>query len=360
MRRYIWLPITLLVLSSLACGLFGRAEEIIDAGRDTATAVAEVGSEIGEEGLATLVPELPGEEPSDADPAEPGVDPDALERLQSYRMRMTTQWTPEEGEPEHFVMEQAQTREPRAQRTVWGDGVDDVTMEFVAIGDQTWICSAGQCSQMHGDPDDIADDFDDPGTFGFGFMTDDVYDIFLGREELNGVQTRRYDLRLSPLQAAFMAEGDVSDLTGEAWIADEADLPAFTVRFEMSWTEERQERTGQASIVYEVYDVNAPFTIEPPEGAERTGLPEDVPLYPGAKQELSAQGMVALSTGDSPTEVGDFYREELEAYGWTVEADDEIGDMVQQRWTKEATTLTLMVTAQDEGSGIMITIDGAY
>lgn len=361
MKRYIWLPITLLVLSSLACGLFGRAGEIIDVGRDAATAVAEVGAEIGEEAVATLMPDTTDEEvPEEEDLEQPEIDEDALDRLQSYRMRMTTMWTPEEGEAEHFIMERAQTREPHAQRTVWREGDDEAISELVQIGDQTWICSAGQCTQMHGDPDDVTDDFQDPGMFGFGFMTDDVYDELLGREEVNGIQTRRYELSLSPLQAAFLAEGDVSNLAGEAWIADEADLPAFTVRFEMSWIEERQELTGEASIVYEIYDINAPLTIEPPAGAEATGLPEDVPLYPGAEQQLSAQGMVALRTPDSPSEVGDFYRDEMEAQGWTLDADDEIGDMVQQRWTKGPTTLTILVSTQDGGSGIMLSIDGAY
>lgn len=359
MRRHMWLPIALLVLSSLACSIFGRAGEAIDAGREAATLVAEVGSEIGEEGLATLVPEEPDEEPGDDEPAQPEVDVDALQELQSYRMRMTTEWIPEEGEVDYLQMEQAQIREPRAQRTVWRDAAGESAVEFVEIGEQAWMCSGGACTHTEADPDEIGSEFSDPGMFNFGFLTDDVYDSLLGREQVNGIQTRHYDLRLSAMQAAFLAQGDVSDLSGEVWIADEPDLPAFTVRLEMSWTEERQERTGQASIEYEVYDVNEPFTIEPPEGADRTGLPDDVPPYPGGEQEFSMEGMAGFSTTDSPAEVAEFYREALAEEGWTLQADDEMGDMIQQSWTKEATSLMVMITAQDEETGIMITIEGA-
>ncbi len=350
MKRIIWLPITLLVLSSLACGLFGRAGEIIDAGRDAATAVAEVGQGLPEEEAV--------DSPDDG-ALEPELDPDAMDRLQTYRMRMTTEWVPEEGEPDRFTMERAQTREPRAQRVVWSDINEIDVMEFVQIGDQAWSCSAGRCSEMSGDPDDFATDFDDPGLVGFGFGSDDIYDSLLGRETINGIQTRRYVLSLSPLEAGFLAEGEVSDLRGEAWIADDPDLPAFTVQFEMSWTEQRQERMGRAAVVYEVYDVNVPFTIEPPEGVDRIGLPEDVPLYPDARQEFSTEGMVALETPDNPADVAEFYRDEMAAEGWSLEADDDMGELVQQRWVKGPNTVTVMIAAEGDGTRIMISFEGA-
>ncbi len=350
MKRIIWLPITLLVLSSLACGLFGRAEEIIDAGQDAATAVAEVGEGLSEED--------PVDSPDDG-AVEPEIEDDALDRLESYRMRMTTEWVPEEGEPDRFTMEQSHTREPRAQRVIWGDITEAESMEFVQIGEQAWSCSAGRCSEMPGDPDDFAASFDDPGLIGFGLTSDDAYDSLLGRETVNGVQTRQYALNLTPLEAGFLAEGDVSDLSGEAWIADDPDLPTFTVRFEMSWTEKRQERTGRASVVYEVYDVNVPFTIEPPEGVERIGLPEDVPLYPDTEQQFSMEGMVALETPDSPAEVAEFYREEMAAEGWSLEADDDMDELVQQRWVKGPNTVTVMIRAEGDGTGLMITFEGA-
>jgi hypothetical protein len=119
---------------------------------------------------------------------------------------------------------------------------------------------------MDADPEELASGFSDAAMFDPGDMTDQSNATFVRRETIDGVRTRRYTLNLTPMQAAFLAQGEVSDLAGEAWIADELDLPAFAVRFEMSWTEKRQNLTGQVSFVYETYDVNVPFTIEPPKG----------------------------------------------------------------------------------------------
>jgi hypothetical protein len=377
MNKRIWLPITLLVLASLACSLFGRAERAIEIGKEAATRVSEAATVVGEEGVATLMPgssegestaeESTAEEPAEEgtaveelpeEEAQPELDADALAGLESYRARFEAEWKPEEGEGEAFVFEEAHTRVPSAQRLVLQGMGQDETMEIVQIEDQSWMCTAGSCSQMQADPEELASSFSEAAMFEPAGVWDEADPTLLGRETVNGVQTQHYRLNLSPMQAAFMAQGDVSDLTGEIWIADEPDLPELAVRFQMSWTEKRGEVTGQSSFSYETYDINAPFTIEPPEGAADSGLPDDVPAYPNGKQAFSMAGMTSFETSDGVSEVGEFYRESLAAEGWTIGSDDEMEGMVQQVWNKGERTLTLLVSEEEDGSSIMISIEG--
>ncbi len=372
MKGRIWVPMALLALASLACSLFGGAEKAVEVGREAATKVSEVATVVGEGGAATLVPDLSegeptaeageaeepeAEGPSDEQPAQPALDADALAGLESYRARFSAEWKPEEGEPEVLMFEEARTRNPSARRLVMEGMMAGESVEIVQIGDQSWMCSGGACSQMQADPDELASTFSDAAMFDPGDVMDEENATFVGREENNGLQTRHYTLDLTSMQAAFLAQGEVSDVTGEVWIADEPDLPTFAVRFEMSWTENRQDIAGQVSFVYETYDVNAPFTIEPPEGAEKSGLPEDVPIYPNGEEVFSMEGMTSFNVSDGVADVASFYREKLTAAGWTAESDDEMEALVQQVWKKGKQTLSLMVAEQDGGSSVMITLE---
>jgi hypothetical protein len=362
MKGRSWLPLTLLVLASLACSVFGRAERAIEVGKEAATKVSEVATTVGEEGLATLVPESAeeggvAEGASDEEPAPPAIDADALAGLDSYRTRFSAAWKPAEGEPEIIAFEEAHTRDPRARHFVMEGSTEDQSLEIVQIEDRSWMCGGGVCSEMEADPDELAASFSDAAMFDPGDMTDDANASFVGREEINGIQTRHYSLKLTPAQVALMAEGDVSDVVGDAWIADEPGLPKFAVRFEMSWAEKRQDLMGEASFVYETYDVNAPFTIEPPEGADESGLPDDVPVYPNGEETFSMADMTTFDSPDGVTTVADFYRERLPAEGWTAESDDDMETMVQQVWKKGDRMLTLVVTEQDGGSTAMITLE---
>jgi hypothetical protein len=67
--------------------------------------------------------------------------------------------------------------------------------------------------------------------------------------------------------------------------------------------------------------------------------------------------MTSFSTPDGVPAVADFYRDGLVAASWTLESDDAMEAMVQQVWRKGARTLTLIVSAQEEGSTVMITIE---
>jgi len=360
MKRKIWFPLILLVLTSLACSIFGAAERAIDVGQEAATKAAQVATVVGDEAVGDPEGEAPDEtESGEAEDEAEGldVDPDALSALESYRTRTRMQWVPAEGEPEGIEVEQARTRNPQAQRLVTVGNEDGDDFEFVQIGDQAWYCGGDMCSQVDADPEELLSGFGDAMLFDPADVTDDASAEFVGREEVNGVQSRHYRLKLSSFEAAALAaQGDVSDVKSDVWIADESDLSGFTVRFRMSWTEKRGERTGESELFYELYDVNAPITIEPPEAAEKSALPDDVPAYPDARDTFSIEGMTSFSSSDDVATVVDFYTEGLAAQGWTLEQEDDTEAIVTQRWSKDDRQLMLNVSGEDDETSITIVI----
>lgn len=360
MKRKIWFPLIFLVLTSLACSIFGAAEKAVDVGQEAATKASQAATVVGDETAGETEGGVSEETESgdvEGDAEALDVDPDALSALESYRTRSRVQWLPDEGEAERTEMEQARTRNPQAQRLVMVGDEDGDGFEFVQIGDQAWYCGGDTCSQVDADPEDVLSGFGDAMWFDPTDVTDDARAEFVGREEVNGIQSRHYRLTLSNVEAALLAaEGDVSDVRGDAWIADQSDLSGFTVRFEMSWTEKRGERTGRSELFYELYDVNAPITIEPPEGAEKSGLPEDVPAYPDARDSFSMEGMTSFSSSDDVPTIAAFYAEALAAQGWTLEQEDDMESIVTQRWSKDDRELMLNISGEDGETSVTIMI----
>lgn len=363
MKRAIWFPLVVLVLASLACSAFGAAERAVEVGKEAATKASEAATAVGEEVMNTPEGQASEEDTEEMrtgesdEEAMPELDPDALSGLDSYRTRVRMQWVPGEGDPEGMTMEQAHTRDPQAQRfVVEGETGDD--FEFVQIGEQAWYCAGGACSQAQADPEDLVAGFGEEMMFDPDDLADEANATFVGREEVNGVQSRHYSLDLSAMETALLAQGEVSDVEGNVWIADESGLPNFTVRFEMTWNETREERVGSGELFYEVYDVNEPISIEPPEGAEKSGLPEDVPAYPDAEDAFSMEGMTSFTASDDVETVADFYAEGLEAQSWSMANEEDMGeDAVNQLWQKDERQLMLMITSEEDGSNVTIMIE---
>ena len=336
-HQRIWAIVAVMVLASLACSLGGLGG---GTGEPTQPPVEESTEESTEEA------------PTEAPPPE--VASDALAGLDSYRLRITWRWTPQGGEPEAFLFEQEETRDPPAQRFVMSDPEGGDQMEWVQIGDTTWSCFGGSCVQSQENPEEAASGFGEPMAFEPEEFIGSDY-RYAGKETVNGISARHYVISLSPAQIAAFAQGEVSDVQAEAWIADEADLPSFVIRYVLRWTGTREGNAGEGEFVYEIYDVNTPITIEPPEGAT-TGLPEDLPAYPNAQDLMSMQGMITFSTPDELETVAEFYQAQLPAMGWTMESQNDMGGMVMQSWTKDGRSLELMISPGEGGTSVMLTL----
>ncbi|TET50414.1 MAG: hypothetical protein E3J64_08240 [Anaerolineales bacterium] len=318
--------LVLLLVASLGCGLLGGDTD--DAG-DTGNGNGGGAADDNGAGDAPSIEDLTG--------------------LDSYRIRYSWVWTPDDGEPEAMTSFEEYTRAPEAHRL--GFESEGEMYEFVQIEGQAWTCFAGMCAfTQDPDPDELegfATDLDDLGL--------DESDLdYVGRETINGIRTRHYEVDLNLASLLLFAQGDIDDAEAEVWIADESGMPSFVVKYESSWREDREEDAGTFEIAYEVYDINASFTIEPPEGA--TGWPEDIPAYPNATDVLLMESLVSFSTSDDLATVIDYYEAGLVDAGWTMQDETDMGAAVMQSWSKGGQTLSLTASEDEGTTGVVFAI----
>ncbi len=333
----IWGVIGLLVLAALACSLTGKTTPAPQATQPPA------GGQVQPSPTAETVEEAP----------PPEISSGALKNLNSYRSRLV--WFQQvEGEPkETLTMEQEETRDPAARRTVITSegGETPGTMELVQIGDTSWLCSEEGCIQTSASEEtEFGDVLFDPEDF----KTSDYK--YVGRDTVNGVRSRHYELTLDPADLAVLAQGEITSVQADVWISDEAGLPQYVTRFTISWEGTTDGKKVTGGWTYEVYDVNKPITIEPPEGA--TGVPEDVPLYEGATDLTIMGEMIMYSCADGVAAVAEFYRNEMPGQGWTAGEESTLGDMITQEWTKGNRKANITILPKDEGeTTVMIALE---
>lgn len=91
-------------------------------------------------------------------------------------------------------------------------------------------------------------------------------------------------------------------------------------------------------------------------------FPDDLPLYPGARAtaSVSAEGkgdMVTLETGDGPSEIFEFYREQLRDQGWKIEGETTFGGQHMLAAAKQDRRASVVITGSEgEASQIMLTV----
>ncbi len=339
-RRFIWGATALLVLAAMACSLGGK----------TATPPPEKPT--------TAPPSAPTEAPATEEAPPLEIAPHALENLNSYRARFVWRQTVEGGATQTLTMEQEETREPAARRIVIisEGGENPGTVELVRIGDTSWMCSPDSgCIQTQQSAEEATE-------FGEGilFKPEDFASSdyqYVGKDTVNGVRSRHYTLNLIPEMLAGIVQGTVTATQADIWVADEAGTPAYVTRFTVSWEGTQEDgKKIQGDWTYEVYDVNKPITIQPPEGA--TGVPEDIPIYPGATDQTIMGSLIMFSSADPAEDVAEFYRNEMPGRGWTAGGEGTLGNIITQEWTKGNRKASLMISPKDEGGcAVMITIE---
>lgn len=355
MKRWTVVLIGLLLVFSLACSLGARGRTD-DPAVDDEPAVTEPG--VTEPGVSEPVVSEP-----DADDDAFTVDRDALDRLNSYRARMTWRIEEPDGSVEEIIFEHEATRDPRAERfSMTSDGEG---MEVITVAGSTYMRWGDEWMQTTSSEDEIEQQFGDFLISGDALVGDigrDEY-RYQGRETINGVRTRHYQADYTPsfLLGGFWAADDISNVksaTIDVWVADESGLPRFTVRYVMSalW-EDADGREGSMLMSQDVYDVNQPFTIEAPEGASG-GLPDGVPLYPGATGLTTFGSMTLFESEDDASAVWAFYTDALEAAGWVRTDSSEFGTMYMDVWEKDGQTLNLTITGDDGGgANVMVSLE---
>ena len=180
---------------------------------------------------------------------------------------MVFRFTSESGDVEETIIEQAETRNPPAQQ--YSMTVGDEAIEWVQIEGTTWASFGEGWFQSQEDPDDMASSFGEGLVMDPEDLADDIADYdydYVGRETVNGISTKHYTFVIPDSEASLLTGGDAEDVEGEVWIADESGLPAFAVRYQVEWTGAywTGEEQGTVEILYDIFEVNSSFTIEPP------------------------------------------------------------------------------------------------
>jgi hypothetical protein len=278
---------------------------------------------------------------------------DSLNGINSYRSRIVLEWQSDEGLSGTTETQMEATREPRAQRIIMVD--EEGASEWIRVGDTEWACTDEGClpslESMPGFGEEIilwsaqlAEAFEEMD-----------YD-YLGEETIGEVDTLHYAISSPPRGTFGPLREDATDVQAEIWVANEEALPTFVVRLVLSWELTAEGEEGEGEYTLDIYDVNRPLAIERPAGAP-DAVPEDIPIYGSGAFGRGVQpllgGGTSYSSQDSPATVAEFYRNELAALGWTLESE-EVGESFLQLWSKGGWNLTVEVSPEESGCGIVI------
>ena len=232
--------------------------------------------------------------------------------LDSYRMRTTMRLLEGEGLlGEEFNTEVAWVQDPPSRHTAMYGSSRDEAMEIITIGDATWVKAGGTWIKSESEQG-----AEEAGSLAaqekFQASLEDILRDMeggmkpAGKDTVNGVSCQRYtvDAEFSipfpipedaPEKARqLMPTAMVGRIQGEVCVADQRGLPPVIV-----WSQTAQELTFQyasrddETMVYEeereLYDLNKPITIEPPEEAiEMPSQPTPLAEQPGASVEVAS------------------------------------------------------------------------
>jgi len=364
MSRRVQLLTVLLILVALVLSGCNAAQQALekaveDAVEGAAGQIAEsvTGSESSEEGSESTATTggkggattasataTPQEEPAEEETIDANRATD-LERLDSYRMAQVIDWkaeTDEGSEEGRMRWEIAYVREPRAMhwRMMGQEGPDadeESWMEMIWIDGVTYMNYGDEWMAFSSDDEDMAEAW---GYAPEDVVTDDSQRI--GTETVNGYRSVHY--RATGMGLALAGELRQADY----WVSTEYDV---VVRGIVQWISTVGDDSGEWNMQWDVTDINEPIVITAPEGVDKPGLPDDVPLMPGASNVSSMMGFTNFETDATAAEVTEFYMQALEDNGWTFESS-----MIEtmHSFNKEGRSLTLMI--DDESTPTTVTI----
>jgi hypothetical protein len=251
----------------------------------------------------------------------------SMDEFDSYRQKVVMTWVgAAEGTPEMSVLQEF-VREPPASRsmiTFQNDDGSSETMETVRIGDtvytkigEDWFAS----TTAEGSEEEMEQytAWANPNDF---ISSGDCR--LVGSEQVGDLDAKHYSCGEELLigsQETMPAElrSTITLARVDTWVSTKFEV---AVKTEIYW-EGTDSDGNEMTYTFgsEVYDINQPITIEPPEGTEAPGVPDDVPMVDGATNlQISGQPpMVIINFGVSlpVADVIAFYSDEMPKQGWT-------------------------------------------
>ncbi len=346
-RRLTWfLFLTLMLGLALGCGVCELAQQ----GREVSATVESLAG--GEEGPApTQSPAGDGAATEEVEQEELSLSSvtSGLQSLDSYRghLVMTFEGTAgEEAEQWAVEMDVEYVRQPFAQRVLIKGDMVEGHFESIQIGDQQYVVFEDQC-------------FSSSAGEGEGAWDMEVFELedFLGGldeakrvrpdEEVNGILCRHYTFDETAVSWASLSRA-----AGEVWVAvDGGYVVKYTLRAEGENPVSQEE--GRIEWEYELRDVNAPITIEPPPDCEAAAI--EFPIMPDATDVTTLGGIVMYTSPSSLDDVIAFYQEQMPADGWKDTGDAFISENnAMLSYTKEGRLATVTLTSEDGKISVVV------
>ena len=84
-----------------------------------------------------------------------------------------------------------------------------------------------------------------------------------------------------------------------------------------------------------------------------SGLPEDIPLYPGVTGMLKSENMLKVTSSDPAVSVVNFYLEQMPGLGWNISQNNQSNDLTMLIWQKQDRTVTITVIPDSGATQLM-------
>jgi len=274
----------------------------------------------------------------------------SLNQLDTYRIRYIMSWDEKSGKSNSMETLTEFVREPAAQRTLM-KGTEDAEewqMETIQIGDTTYINSDGTWMAMQGSDQEVSGAVDlwDPDDFLWGGKGK-----YLGKEKVNGIDTKHYHYEASDFNTGSKLS-DLKEAEADVWVSNKYNVHVKVMMRVVGVSPDGVESTF--TIESYLTDINAPITIEAPEGVAKPGMPEDIPLMDGATDITSFDTMTNFSIASAEDEVIGFYKAQMIAQGWKME-ESMIPTMMN--FTKEDRSVVITISGEGETTSVTIMLE---
>ncbi len=93
---------------------------------------------------------------------------------------------------------------------------------------------------------------------------------------------------------------------------------------------------------------------EPTADPAESGLPDGVPLYPGAAGLIKTDDAVTFTTADPWMDVTAYYTEQMTANGWSITNEFPIPDGTSQTWEKDGARISVMIMADGDKTRLLV------
>ena len=99
------------------------------------------------------------------------------------------------------------------------------------------------------------------------------------------------------------------------WVATASKLTVRAVA-QLKGQDKASGKTVTLDLSSDLTDINAEIAIKPPAGVEKAQTPSDLPIMPGATDQVAIMGMVSYKVAATVDQVSAFYKAEMPKLGW--------------------------------------------